>query len=141
MRTDSARIALADPMVTKTVNHNGLTETKSLKIKNWGSELSLFTASDINKPSWRDSYDSITNGEMLTYKAKTADLKTQSLIITKNNSKIKAIHIFNHTKNMLYETSEELVYFPDSLYRINKNQHVLLLGSNRYIITGRFKKN
>ena len=40
---------------------------------------------------------------------------------------------------MLYETSEELTYFPDSLYSINKNQHVLLLGSNNYIVTGNFK--
>lgn len=140
MHIDLAKLAAANPAVDKTVNHNGQAETKTLKIANWGNELNLFTASDINKPSWRDSYDVVTNGDTLIYKAKTPDLKTQKLTITKTKGAVSAIHIFNHTKNMLYETSEVLSYFPDSIYNINKNQHVLLLGSNCYIITGKFRK-
>ena len=140
MHTDSAKLAAADPLITKTVNHNGETETRKLKIANWGNELSLFNGSDINKPSWRDSYDIVVSGDTSVYKAKTPDLKTQRLTIARVNGKITAVKVFNHTKNMLYETSEQLNYFPDSLYSIDKKQHVLLLGNNRYVVTGSFVK-
>jgi hypothetical protein len=77
--------------------------------------------------------DSIT-----TYTAISPELKTQRIIVDKENGKVKSINIYNHTKNMLYETSENLSYYPDSVYSIDKTQHVLLLGNNRYIITGKF---
>jgi hypothetical protein len=137
-KADTARLNHANLMVTKTVNHNGHSETKTLKILNWGNELDLFASSDINKPSWRDSYDTITRGDTMTYKAKTPDLKTRELSVVKSSGKVRYIHILNHTKNMLYETTEQLIYLPDSIYTIDKTQHVTLLGSNRYIIKGKF---
>ena len=47
--------------------------------------------------------------------------------------------IVNHTKNMLYENTEKLSYFPDSLYLIQKKQRVRLLGTDTYRISGLFK--
>src|SRR4051812_32437623 len=56
-RSDSIRITKANPLITKTVVHNKTTETKKVHIGDWGTELGLFTSSDINKPAWRASYN------------------------------------------------------------------------------------
>jgi hypothetical protein len=140
IQADSSRLNRTNPMVNKTVNHNGESETKNLKIANWGHELGLFASSDINKPSWRQSYSESAQGDSVTYKALTPDLKTRELTVGKTNGKVTYIHIVNHTKNLFYETSEALTYLPDSVYTIDKWQHVILLGNNRYIIKGKFKK-
>jgi hypothetical protein len=140
IQADSSRLNRTNPTVNKTVNHNGASETKNLKIANWGHELGLFASSDINKPSWRKSYSELAQGDSITYKALTPDLKTRELTIGKTNGKVIYIHIINHTQNLLYETSEALTYLPDSVYTIDKSQHVILLGNNRYIIKGKFVK-
>ncbi|MDB5002407.1 MAG: hypothetical protein JWQ34_632 [Mucilaginibacter sp.] len=129
---DSLRLTKLNHLTLKTVRHNGVSETKKVHINNWGSELSLFINSDINKPAWRDSYNIQDSGDALIYRAKTFDLKTQLIIITKNGDKIKWILIYNSTKNTLYHTTETLSYYPDSLYIIQKFQQISLFGDNRY---------
>jgi len=44
--------------------------------------------------------------------------------------------IFNRTKNILYQTTEKLSYFPDSLYLIEKDQKVRLMAKNKYKVQG-----
>jgi hypothetical protein len=136
-RADSARLAKLNPLVKKTVMHNGITETKKVHIPNWGTELSLFSESDINKPAWKASYDvQADNDEFLIYKAKDPSLKTRSIVIKKEGDHVKWIMMLNHTKNILYESFEKLTYFPDSLYLIQKKQRVRVLGTDIYTISG-----
>ena len=135
-RADTARLNKRNPLITKTVTHNGVSETQKLHINNWGLELNLFSQSDINKPAWRDSYNVDSNAVSIIYRAKTLDLKTQLIVINKSVGKIKWIMIVNKTKNALYQTSEQLSYFPDSLYIIQKYQKVRLLGANKYVVRG-----
>lgn len=137
-RADSLRLAKLDPLVNKTVVHNQVAETKKVHISNWGNELSLFIESDINKPAWKASYSSETENGLLIYRSKDPALKTQEVVIKKENDRVKWILIFNHTKNILYETNEKLSYFPDSLYLIQKSQRVRLLGKDTYRISGSF---
>ena len=122
--------------VLKTVTHNGVTETKTVHIDNWERELNMFSESDINKPAWKDSYSVQNTGGSLIYMAKDPELQTREIIVNKDKDKVKWILIFNHTKNILYETREKLTYFPDSVYQIEKSQHVKLMGINRYMIKG-----
>ncbi len=135
-RADSSRLAKLNPLVNKTVVHNQVPENKKVHISNWGTELSLFTESDINRPAWKNSYSTQTENDLLIYKAKDPLLKTQEIVIKKEGDKVKWILIFNHTKNILYETAEKLSYFPDSLYLIQKSQKVRLLGKETYRISG-----
>jgi hypothetical protein len=136
---DSARLTKLNKPVLKTVQHNGVAESKKVLIKNWGAELSLFIGSDINKPAWKDSYKITSTTTTLIYQAKEPDLLTREIIINKTGTdKVKWIMIINHAKNMLYETKEKLIYFPDSLYKIEKLQKVRLMGDNRYDVTGSF---
>lgn len=135
-KADTARLNKLNRLTLKTVIHNGVTETKKIHVNNWGLELNTFSTSDINKPAWRDSYNIQNTGNTLIYTAKSPELKTREIIINKNNNKVKWIMIFNYSKNTLYQTSEKLSYFPDSIYIIQKYQKVRLLGANRYTIKG-----
>jgi hypothetical protein len=135
-KADSARLTRLNPLVLKTVKHNGVAESKKIHINNWGRELSLFSESDINKPAWQDSYTIQNTNNAIIYTANDPELKTREITINKDHGKIKWILILNHTKNILYETSEKLTYFPDSIYRMQKIQQVRLLGKNTYDIKG-----
>ncbi|MDB5007254.1 MAG: hypothetical protein JWP45_1647 [Mucilaginibacter sp.] len=133
---DISRLKKLNKSVFKTVTINGVTESKKIKIDNWEQELNLFTGSDINSPAWKNSYTITDNDEFLIYKAKDPGLKMREMIIRRDKEQVKWILIFNSTKNMLYQTTEKLSYFPDSLYLIEKTQRVRLIGTNTYKIQG-----
>jgi hypothetical protein len=135
---EAARLQKQNKPVFKTVEHNGVVESKKVNIVDWNAELILFKESDINKPAWSSSYDVTSDSSITIYKAKDADLRTKELIIKRANGKVKWILVYNHVKNMLYETHEKLSYFPDSLYLIEKMQAVRILGINRYRVKGSF---
>ncbi len=138
-KADTARLKKLNPQVDKTVIHNDVTERKAVYIPNWGQELNLFIQSDINRPAWKNSYTVLNTDSLIIYTAKTPDLRTVKIMIRKEKNKVKWILIFNHTKNLLYETREKLSYFPDSVYQIEKSQHVKLMGKNLYKIKGILK--
>jgi hypothetical protein len=133
---DSLRLTKLKHLTLKTVTHNGITETKKVHIANWGTELNLFSQSDINKPAWSNSYTVTNDGNAIIYKAKEPQLRTREIVISKQGNKIRWIMIYNNTKNTLYQSTEKLSYFPDSVYIIQKYQKVRLLGANTYIIKG-----
>jgi hypothetical protein len=140
INTDSARLNKAHTKVTKTVMHNtDYRQTKDIAIKNWGQELGLFSASDINKPAWRDSYTIQARGDSVVYTANDAELVTRRMAIHAVKGEVKKIEINNFAKNILYQTTEHLVYYPDSLYIIDKLQQVKVIGTNRYLVTGKLK--
>lgn len=137
INADSARLNRVNPLVTKTVEHNNQgSQTKQITITNWGQELGAFSASDINKPAWRDGYSINKEGDSVIYLALMPELVTRRMVIQQSGKSIKKIHIENFTKNLLYQTTEHLVYYPDSLYVIDKLQEVKVIGSNRYVIKG-----
>jgi len=137
---ESARLTKQNKPVLKTVKHNGVAESKRLYITNWNTELSLFKASDINKPAWGNSYVVRADSNILIYQANDPKLKTREVMIKLDKGKLKWIVIFNDTQNKLYSDAEKLTYFPDSLYLIEKRQTVRLLGTNRYQIKGLFNQ-
>lgn len=137
---DTARLNKLRPLVTKTVLHNqDAAQTLQLRIDNWGRELDLFAASDINKPAWRESYAIAQAGDSITYTAKDSKLTTRRMVIYQTGNTVKKIAIHNFARNILYQTTEKLVYYPDSLYLIDKLQQVRFLGDNRYLIRGKIK--
>ncbi len=127
------------PRVEKTVEVNGEQEEKTLKIESWTTEFSSFTESDINKPAWINSYEiNRKNGE-LSYKALEDQLKTRLLTVNFDTTgAVSSIEIINQSSNILYNSEERLVYYPDSLYQIIKFQDVRIVGRNDYVIRGRF---
>jgi hypothetical protein len=136
---EAAKLTQHQRPVAKTVSYNGSAQTKTITIKNWMRELDLFTSSDINKAAWKDLYTMTSNADSIVYTAIDTSLHTRRVLISLKANKITGIQISNFTKNWLYQTKEVLVYYPDSLYYIEKHQAVKLMGVNNYIITGKLK--
>jgi len=135
---EAVRLAQENPIVSKTIVKNSVKEEKLIKIKNWKQELDLFMESDINKPSWTSSYNIKENGDTTLYTALTPDLRTREIQIVKKGNHIHSLTIKNKVRNKLYESSENLFYFPDSIYRIDKSQDVKVIGINNYSINVSF---
>jgi hypothetical protein len=141
IHADSGRLNNGHAVVSKTVWHNGGNQqTKQITVSNWGQELSLFAASDINKPAWRDSYKILNQGDSVVYTAMDLHLITRRMVVQTVKGKVQKISVNNYTQNLLYKTTEHLTYYPDSLYLIDKLQQVKLMGANHYVIRGVIQK-
>lgn len=130
---------LPQQAILKTVSKNGIPETKNIVIKDWNQELQLFIQSDINKAAWKDSYRKDSTENILHYVAIDTALRVRSIRIAFENDVPNEVIIHTQSKNVLYHTTEDLTYIPDSLYQITKHQKVILLGLNDYQITGKLK--
>lgn len=138
---EAKRLNRSGTLTDKKVKQNEYSETKNGLSVEWQNELALFIESDINKPAWRDSYQISGSSNSIIYRAIDSNLRTRSIRLTKDaDGRLTYVFIHNVTKNRLYESSEELIYIPDSIYIIDKSQKVLLLGKNRYLISGKLKK-
>lgn len=140
---ESVRLNKLNPLVTKSANYNANTETKKVHIADWKTELGIFIESDINKPAWKTSYRTSNSDYITTYAAIDSGLKTQYIIIKRQNDKVKLVLIYNHSRTtlfgkVLYESRENLSYVPDSIYRVQKRQYVRTLGFRNYFIRGLF---
>ncbi|UEG54698.1 hypothetical protein LLH06_06950 [Mucilaginibacter daejeonensis] len=134
---DISRLARRNAGVTKTVQHNRTgKQTKTISTINWEQELAPFVSSDINKPAWRQSYSTEQKGDSTVYTALQHELNTRRIVIHQQDGHVSQIAIDNATHNLLYNNSERLIWYPDSLYVINKWQKVRLLGENVYEISG-----
>ncbi len=136
---EANRLNVERPTILKEVKRNASAEEKSIQIQNWQNEFSLFIESDINKTGWKDSYQEVSHQDSLIYRSKDPKLRTQEIVIIKQDEQIKEISITNVIENYLYNSVEELKYYPNSFYEINKKQDVVILGSNTYYISGRFR--
>lgn len=135
---ESIRLAKAKQQVDKSVSHNGSFERKNSFIQDWKNELNMFTESDINKPAWRDSYRVVEDSGRISYHALDSNLRIRRIVIKKDIAgKPTQIDIINKTHNLLYQSREHLRYVPDSIYSIDKKQHVILIGDNHYLVSGR----
>ena len=99
----------------------------------------LFISSDINKPSWKNSYTVEKDKNVTTYTALDTSLKVRKIRLERNGEKISSIEISSRVNNEIYTSAETLNYYPDSLYTIKKQQNVKGLGNNTYKIEGKIK--
>ena len=132
------KLKRAKARVNKTVMHNGQSESLSNIEVKWEDELALFNESDINKSAWQNRYRVIEKTGITEFQAIDSNLRTKVIVVRYNQNKEPVyIHIKNQTNNSLYQTSEILSFIPDSIYTIIKDQKVILLGKNRFEITGK----
>lgn len=136
--SEAARLTLKNKAVEKAATYNKSTESKTIFIQNWEREFDFFISSDINKPSWKDSYTIEKSEDLLIYRAKFKELKLREMIVKIVDNKIKWVFVYNTVNNVLYYSSEQLSYFPDSLYQIEKQQKVKFLNKNYFRIKEKF---
>jgi len=138
---EAERLQTKEPLIKKVVNKNNDPEERQIQLENWKNEFELFISSDINKPDWLTSYAIDSSAQKTSYSAKDPKLRTKNIQIYRNKKgQIEKIAIQNSDKNWLYHSSEKLVYYTDSFYKIEKMQSIRLIGTNKYSVEGLIKK-
>lgn len=123
----------------KTVTINGVSEEKKLTTLNLDNELSIFIASDINRPAWSDKYkvDSLfaTQKELnqITYTVLDKSLKTKKIIIDFQNNTAVNIEIERATDNAVAQSKQALSYSVGKGYSIQSKQ-ALSLSDTKIIL-------
>lgn len=137
-KTEASRLTKNNKLVDKTVVINGEAEQKKIKINNWEKEFSSFIDADINKASWRGSFNLSKADNLETYTSNSKKIPVKKVEIYFSARKVIGIKIFIANKNDLYTSSDSLVYYPDSLYEIKKTQKIKLMDGKQYIVRGKF---
>lgn len=136
---ETIRLQKLNPAVNKTVSVNGIGENKKIKIKDWRKELAIFANADINKNSWKGSFEEKKENGVDIYTSDNKKIPVKKLSITWKGQQAGKIEIIIDNKNILYQSHDTLTYYPDSLYQIKKLQKIKLLKSKSYLITGKLK--
>lgn len=131
------RLQRQAPTVRKTVMKDEESEERELTISNWANELELFSLSDINMDAWIGKYEVDSTANRVEYRATDPELRTRRIVITRSDDgSIRHIQIANEATNMLYASTEQLDYYPDSLYVIEKHQDIRWWSNHTYTIKG-----
>jgi hypothetical protein len=136
---EAGRLIKANPEVRKTVGINNSHETKTLKIADWKRELSSISSADINKTSWRGAFRIICSENKVTYTSDDSKVPVKELSVFYRNNIASGFLVLIKNSNALYTSTDSLMYYPDSLYRIKKNQQIKLLSEKNYEIAIKFR--
>ncbi|WP_316738159.1 hypothetical protein [Pedobacter aquatilis] len=131
-KNESLRLNQSNPKILKEVNIDGSTETKNLNLKDWDKEFSIFTNADINKASWKGSFKIQKSKDKIVYTSSNRKIPVKKVQIDYQAEKVRKIEILIANKNILYTSLDTLLYYPDSLYLINKHQKIKLLKEKKY---------
>lgn len=128
-----------NPIVQKTVGKDDDQETKVMHIKDWNAELGAFLSIDLSKAAYQDMYEVDSTAQQITYTAKSDEVDIQSLSIDLDAvGQVSAMKVVRNESNFLYQNKEQLSYVRGKEYSILKEQHILLLGTNKYQIVSNF---
>jgi len=134
-----SRLQRLNPDVDKTVSINGIGENKKAKIADWTKELAIFVNADINKTSWKGSFKSKEQNGVDIYTSDNKKIPVKKISVTWKGQKAGKIEIIIDNKNILYQSQDTLIYCPDSLYKIKKQQKIRLLKEKKYSVIGKLK--
>lgn len=137
-KNEVARLSKNNPSILKTVVVNGKAEQKTLQVTNWQQELSSFIEADINKASWKGSFQLVKTDTSEVYRSQSDKIPVKKLIVVKENDKVKSVKIFLANENNLYTSNDSLVYNTQDFYEIKKTQKIKLMDSKKYVIHGKF---
>ncbi|GGI25080.1 hypothetical protein [Pedobacter mendelii] len=138
-KKEAVRLKKLNPQIVKEVSVNDVSETQTLKLTDWEKELAIFINADINKASWKGSFNMDKKFELEHYTSSSKKIPIKDVVINTLNNKVKKVQIIISNKNILYTSSDTLIYYPDSLYQIKKYQKIKLLMAKSYHILGKFK--
>ncbi|WP_432711742.1 hypothetical protein [Pedobacter sp.] len=133
---EALRLNKKNALVQKTVAVNEAMETKAVHIADWNKEFANFIDADINKSAWQGFFKVTKNKNQEIYTATQEKVIVKKLLITRKENKIVAIKVLLNTSNYLYQSTDSLSYYPDSLYEISKTQKIRLMGQKKYNIKG-----
>ena len=129
------------PYITKTVSVNDSAETQKIRVVDWNKELEIFKDADINKAAWKGMFKVDKRVGTTHYRSDDEKIPVKKLSIfyeDGDNRSIRGLQLIISNNNILYESRDTLVYYPDSVYQVKKSQDILLLSKKNYQITGKF---
>jgi len=132
------RLRNAKARVNKMVSINGIEEHKTSLINDWDKELAIFVNADINKKSWKGSFEINSNGGVDIYTTTNKKIPIKKVSVTHQFSRVSKIEIIINNKNILFQSQDTLIYVPDQLYQIKKQQKIRFLAPKNYAVIARF---
>lgn len=138
-KREATRLKKINPEIVKEVSVNGAAERRKIRITDWEKELAIFSNADINKASWRGSFEVQKAEDTESYTSNNKRIPVKKVIVEKDNSNVKRLEVIITSNNILYSSGDTLLYCPDSIYQIKKHQKIKLLKAKTYTVTGRFK--
>lgn len=125
--SETDRLIAAKTKVEKTIQLNGVTESKQIKDLNFVHDLRLFREADINKPAWFDKYETeekaLSAGHIITnYLATDSSLIVRRLTVEQDQGATTRIEILRHTGTVLSDGRHLLTYEPARGYDVVTNQ-------------------
>lgn len=138
-----ARLSKAAPVITKTVRVNDSSETKKNRIADWKRELEIFKDADINKTAWKGLFKITRPGYDLQYTTDNEKIPVKEVTVfykkgSTQKNEVSGLRILIKNTNLLYNSTDTLIYYPDSIYQVKKAQNILFLSGKRYQISGKF---
>ncbi len=138
------------PTVNKKLMVNGQAENQQTTITDWAKELELFKQMDINKPSYKQSYETISNDNIIEYRLKANEkLAVKFLKIQMDDTKKPmAIEAQIVIENQLYKSKKQLkVVFGKNIkgkwgiktYEIHGFQHLSLTDAKPFEVSSEIK--
>jgi hypothetical protein len=128
----------------KFVSKDETTEEKIFDHPDWNEELKPFSECDINKPSWKNSYNIDSTGDRETfcikYEAKDSSLKIKSINFCVEHDSLTFIQIEKRTENMYYHFITTLSYFPMKAYSIKSAQKINFTKETTLEVKGLFTR-
>jgi len=124
----------------KTVSINGVSEEKELAKLNLDNELSIFIASDINRPAWSDKYkvDSVFTAQkelsQIRYTVLDKSLKTKKIAIDFDNNAVVNIEIEKATDNAVAQSKQVLSYNVGKGYAIQSEQALSISDTKTILV-------
>lgn len=117
---------------TKTVFVGDRKEMLILDSIRFREDLQVFANADINRPAWSDKYsvDSVFDHHSLSqlkYISKDERLRTQSIVIDFDSSRLSKLIIENRTSSFFATSNQLLAYEPRRGYSIDGGQKVALM--------------
>jgi hypothetical protein len=135
---EAVRLSKLNPSLKKRVSINEDEQSQTLKITNWPTELEIFKEADINKSSWKGEFTISKQNNQWQYQTKNPKIPVKLIEIIETEGQVKSIKIIKSTHNIFYQTTDSLLYYPDSLYQIVKHQDIRLLKPKRYEVIAKF---
>ena len=137
------RLNELNPELKKTTRVNNNSETKNLKLKDFGVELKIFQEADINKLAWIDKYNADTifagaNLASIVYTAMEKKLTTKELKINYKNGVVSKIDILTQASSIVTDVEKQLIYEPGVQYSILSKQKTTGSDENEIEITALF---
>lgn len=142
LQNEIARLQQQKPAVNKSVLLNGRKEVKTLTDINFEHELSLFMEADLNKPAYENSYDNLSENNLIWYSLKKdQNLKVKSVQIQLGAlEQPENVTIVIQEKNIIFSSEKKIhMNFHEGqlqTYSIEGSQQLAWLQPSSYKLLG-----